>query len=498
MAKKTDARKDPKEYMKLAIEVMKKSIHERKKKDPSPYVGAVLVFPDGTFETAYRGELREGDHAEYTLLDKKNRHKELSDCWLFATLEPCAPGARNAPKISCAERIANARISDVWFGIEDKNPTVDHGGIDHLIENGVKVHQFSREFHKEIEDVNKEFMKWANLKNLEAKAKKKASDYLDERATATNMGSLSEQALQKFITESGRNYTPKSEEFLQELKEMDLLEYNAKTKTYLPTGNAILLFGKNPRNKFPQAALKAKVQYYDGKTGTVTFDDALVLIPDKVEDWLNKVLPASIDRKQFKAKQVPSFPIEVIREAVINAIAHRDYAKDGAKVQLDVFNDRIEVRSPGEPVFPITIESMKNFTATSYSRNKKLTFIFNEMNYMEEAALGMETFKSIREKYNLPLPIIDYDGLNVIVVFPRTIEAIKEVGDKALSQLSNDELAGYEWIKSHEEISAKEYTEQFGITTRTTSRHLAKMLKLKLIKTNGENPKSPKLRYMTT
>jgi predicted HTH transcriptional regulator len=141
---------------------------------------------------------------------------------------------------------------------------------------------------------------------------------------------------------------------------------------------------------------------------------------------------------------------------------------------------------------------MKNFTATSFSRNKKLTFIFNEMNYMEEAALGMETFKSIREKYNLPLPIIDYDGLNVIVVFPRTIEAIKEVGDKALSQLSNDELAGYEWIKSHEEISAKEYTEQFGITTRTTSRHLAKMLKLKLIKTNGENPKSPKLRYMTT
>ena len=208
--KKPEGRKDPKEYMKLAVEVMKKSIPERKKQNPSPYVGAVLVFPDGTVETAHRGELREGDHAEYTLLDKKNRIKSLKGCWLFATLEPCAPGARKAPKISCAERIVSARISEVWFGIEDKNPTVNHGGIDHLLENKVKVHQ------------------------------------------------------------------------LREFKEMELLEYDSKKKKYLPTGNAILLFGKSPRNKFPQSAVKAKVHYGDGKTGTQTFDDALVLVPDEV------------------------------------------------------------------------------------------------------------------------------------------------------------------------------------------------------------------------
>ena len=61
----------------MAVEVMKKSIPERSKTDPSPFVGAVLVFPDGTVDTAYRGEFREGDHAEYTVLDKKNRDKDL-------------------------------------------------------------------------------------------------------------------------------------------------------------------------------------------------------------------------------------------------------------------------------------------------------------------------------------------------------------------------------------------------------------------------------------
>ncbi len=386
-------RKDPKEYMRIAVEVMKKSIEERNNDKPSPYVGAVLVFPDGSYDTAYRGELREGDHAEYTLLDKKHRHQDLTDCWLFATLEPCAPGARNAPKISCSERIVNARISEIWFGIEDKNPTVDHGGIDHMEENGIKVHQFAPEFHKEIEDVNKEFMKWAKIKNNEAKTKKeKPSAYLNKYAAETNLNSLSTIALQKFITESKRNYKPKSKEFLQELKEMELLEFDANQNEYLPTGNAILLFGNNPRNKFPQAAIKAKVYYGNGETGTETFKDALVLVPDKVENWLKKVLPASIDRSNFKAKQIRSFPILVIREAIINAIVHRDYAKEGAKIQLDVYSDRIIVKSPGKPVPPITIEAMKNFSATSYSRNKKLAFIFNEMEYMEESALGMDTF----------------------------------------------------------------------------------------------------------
>jgi len=80
MAKKEnteDKRKEPRYYMKLAIETMKRSVDELNKDAPSPRVGAVLVFPDGTCETAYRGEFREGDHAEYTLLDKKFRTKDL-------------------------------------------------------------------------------------------------------------------------------------------------------------------------------------------------------------------------------------------------------------------------------------------------------------------------------------------------------------------------------------------------------------------------------------
>src|SRR5205085_8952980 len=108
----------------------------------SPMVGAVLVKPDGTIDTAFRGEIREGDHAEYTLLERKLRNERLDGSSLFATLEPCAPGARKHPKLPCAERIVLARIKEVWVGIEDPDPTVDRKGMKYLQDNGVNVHLF--------------------------------------------------------------------------------------------------------------------------------------------------------------------------------------------------------------------------------------------------------------------------------------------------------------------------------------------------------------------
>src|SRR5262245_36133036 len=79
---------EPRTLMERAIEVMHKSVAEaRADGKASPSVGVVLWKPDGTVETACRGELREGDHAEYTLLERKNRHARLDGAVLFATLE---------------------------------------------------------------------------------------------------------------------------------------------------------------------------------------------------------------------------------------------------------------------------------------------------------------------------------------------------------------------------------------------------------------------------
>jgi ATP-dependent DNA helicase RecG len=154
-------------------------------------VGAVLLKSDGTVETAHRGELREGDHAEFTLLERKNRATKLDGSILFATLEPCAPGARNHPKLSCAERIVNARIKEVWVGITDPDPMVDRKGIKFLQDHGVIVHMFDQDLQEEIQELNKEFIAQA----LERKAAVEEPEE-DNVLSATGNGIEKEVTLQ--------------------------------------------------------------------------------------------------------------------------------------------------------------------------------------------------------------------------------------------------------------------------------------------------------------
>ena len=109
MAKERTSPLDPRRMMEKAIDVMRQSVPEhRPDASPSPAVGAVLVRPDGSIETAARGELREGNHAEFILLERKCAGERLDGCILFTTLEPCLN--RNDRKRGCARHILSARI----------------------------------------------------------------------------------------------------------------------------------------------------------------------------------------------------------------------------------------------------------------------------------------------------------------------------------------------------------------------------------------------------
>lgn len=155
--------------MEMAIETMKKSVHEPRPDKTSPKVGAVLIMPDGSVHTAARGELRHGDHAEFTLLERKHRNTNLTGSVLFCTLEPCAPGSRRHPKLSCAERIVLARVKEVWIGLEDIDPMVDRKGIKYLQDKGIKVHMFDRDLQQIIEKENRDFLLQAKERAGDAK-----------------------------------------------------------------------------------------------------------------------------------------------------------------------------------------------------------------------------------------------------------------------------------------------------------------------------------------
>ncbi len=480
---------EPQRFMKIAVEEMKKSVPEQRDDGKiSPKVGAVLVHADGTHETAYRGELREGDHAEYTLLERKLHNKKLDNCILFTTLEPCVK--RNLPKKGCCKRVTNARIRTVYVGIQDRDPTVAGEGIEFMENRGAKVLMFDREYQKIIEKENMKYLRQAQQRAKEAKRRGGVA-FLKQPIARYDFAQFSEEALQKFVKEAKLNFRLNDSDFQSYLADLGSMELDEKGNTYCPTGAGLLLFGKDPRVKFKQAVLKAHVNYGSGKIEPEDFDQPLVLIPDLVNEWLKKSLPHYKDTSSFKRKDVPDFPIEVLREAVINALVHRDYAIEGAKCSLEIDNEKIVVKSPGAPLPSISLEQLNSFKAPSISRNPILTYVFNLMGYMEETGFGMRTFKEMTEKYGLPSPEYAFNDPFLTLTFPRSLEAVRRVsGEPSLSKLSIEELKGFEWIKSIGEVTKKQYAGHFNYNDKKAQRHLAWFAELQLIHLLGKGPSS--------
>jgi len=355
----------------------------------------------------------------------------------------------------------------------------------------LKVHPFDQDLHKEILAYNKDFNDWVEEENKRKKAALEiVTEPLQKVVKNADINSLSKDALELYISRTKKKYAYDSDDLKNDLINKVLLEVDEKSGEVKPTGDCILLFGENPRDKFPQAAVKAKVDYGGGqKPDAESFDDALVLIPDQVKEWVKKVIPESMDRSDFAREKVSHFPPDVIREAIINAIIHRDYSNKKAKVEVEITPEKIEIRSPGEPISPNTLKDLQNFTAISQTRNAELAYIFNIMRFMEETGVGMDTYRTMREKYDLPLPIISYKKPNLIVTFPRTIEASKEAYNyKGIATLNNEELLGYEFIKQEGKITRKDYEKRFGFETKKAERHLHNMVEGSLIQRKGSGP----------
>ena len=92
----------------------------------SPKVGAVIVKDGLEIASAYRGEVKIGDHAEYTALVHKAGDQDLTGATVYTTLEPCT--ARNAPKQPCARRLIERQIARVVVGMMDPDPRIAGSG----------------------------------------------------------------------------------------------------------------------------------------------------------------------------------------------------------------------------------------------------------------------------------------------------------------------------------------------------------------------------------
>ena len=476
MAKK---KLEPIDYMRISIEEMKKSVQEERiEGEVSPMVGAVLVRPDGTYTTAYRGELRDGDHAEYTLIERKCVSENLSGCELYSTLEPCFD--RNPPKIGCCKRIVKARIKKVYVGTGDPFPSVNGKGIKYLRDHGIEVVSYPQELQKEIELLNADFIAYAEHRRSleEGKVSKDYKDYKEETERAihtVDMQALDSELLTQFLKAADVS----DEEKQVFLTDMALVE--EEDGVLRPTGLGLLLFGKKPQSIYPNAVIKTTLKRNGKVIETNTIEGRIPKQLDDANEWYTKNLPAHINRDEAKRKKVFDYPTEVIRELICNAVVHRDYGQKGAPIYFEITDQSIIIKSPGLPEPPVTMDQIKSFTAPSFSRNPVIMYVLEKLDYAEQRGLGFETVKELPKK-SMPLPIVNYNAPYIEVILPLTMD----VAETMYGDMSEKEIKVLEYIRTNGEVSSAMIQDFFSLEQKPVSRVLTKLKENNYIESIGQ------------
>ncbi len=467
----------PHQLMELAIQLMYDSIPEHTDR-ADPKVGAVLAKENGTLvNTAYRGELRQGDHAEFTVLERKHRTDKLDDMVIYATLEPCAPKARSITKLGCAERIVNARIKKAYIGIEDPDPKVKGNGIAYLLDNKIEIDFFDKDLQEEILRANEQFLSEAadRAKLAEQEELEPAFTELDKSLDNYNLKDFSTDALEKFKEKLQLSYPVDSKDFRSVLHKWNFLRIDKNTNTTHPTGLGILLFGKNPQIKYPQSLVKFTVNTKNEDNPKILdFDGPLVLIPEKIESYLEINFPKVIDRSSFTRKGTNEIYFEVLREVIINAIVHRNYSIEQANINIKIDDEKILIESPGKPL--IALEKLQDFTAPTFSVNPKIANVFYQMKFIEKRNIGMEELRQYSEIMGVNKPSIEYNEPYLQVKLWKRSETKLEP--------TRDDII--EFLRVKGKVSSGDYAAKFGGSTKTASRHLNELVNEGVLEREGE------------
>lgn len=226
------------------------------------------------------------------------------------------------------------------------------------------------------------------------------------------------------------------------------------TNVLRPRNFAMLLFGREPQRFIP--GLVSLFSIYPGRDRSDVYAERHELAGTVIEQArrLNELLDVqsytTFDKTDIAAPNAVKYPKRALYEAMGNALAHRDY-EDLAPTRVTVFEDRIEILSPGSLPFGVNAESFRAGEAGPRWRNQALAWFFNRLQLAQAEGQGIPTIlRSMREE-GCPPPQFEADETKVICVLPahpryallrelREIEQDLAVGDLSGAQIAVNEL----------------------------------------------------------
>ncbi len=208
---------------------------------------------------------------------------------------------------------------------------------------------------------------------------------------------------------------------------------------------AVLFFATHPEVFYEQAIIRCVAFRGNNKrfiSDDKTYGGPLFAQYLNAMEWLRGKLNVAYDiegQGSGPRKEVWEIPETVFKEAIINALSHRDYYEKGAVTTIELFDDRVEISNPGGLLAAVG----KDFGHKSISRNPLIFGLFQRMHLVEKVGSGILRMEELMLSSNLPAPGYQKEGM-FTVTFKRPIAAIVEktveetVEEKILSLISQN------------------------------------------------------------
>lgn len=285
-----------------------------------------------------------------------------------------------------------------------------------------------------------------------------------------------------------------------QLPEDQALEMLNVTRAGTPTLAAVMNFCVYPQGYLPQLAITAVVvpgteigehdgvesRFLDNKRieGTIkTMVDEAITFCKR-----NMKVQTIIDPETGKRRDRTEYPIEAIREAVLNALIHRDYSHltEGTPVQINFFSDRLEIHSPGSLYGRMTVEQLGH--ARPDLRNPALAVMTEVLVGAENRYSGIPTIRREMAAHNLPEPVFENRRNEFVVtlynqVQEKPVQSAETLLDFCKEPRSRKEIAAFLGLKT---------------ASYAAERYIRPMLEEgKLEMTIPDKPKSTRQKYRT-
>jgi len=250
----------------------------------------------------------------------------------------------------------------------------------------------------------------------------------------------------------------------------------------------VLLFAREPARWLPRAGVD--FLKFEGTTvdlgenfNLVKREELAAPLPRLIRRTWDVVGTFVRTRRQLRGLEMteqPEYPNFAWREVIVNAIAHRDYSITGTSIQVRMFDDRLEVESPGGLPGIVTVENIRRH---HFSRNPHIVGVLRAWGYMEELGFGVDRVFREMEAAGAPAPLLSDDG----GVVTMTLYAVRPAFPVDVSHLELNErqVRALTLLAEQERITNREYRELFGVSHGTAYGDLAELVEKRVVERVG-------------